>query len=166
LKQKKYTESFKERAVEKLQSPWSSGIRAVASELGLPKSTLWYWKEKYAKTTYMKKNTTKSGKNWSSEQKLDVLIKTSSMSENELGIYLRSNGLHSSDIMAFKNDLTSSSGKVGRQKLDPEVVGLRKTVKTLEKDLRKNQAVQAEQNARIKLLKKSHEIWGQPEDEE
>ena len=108
----------------------------------------------------------KKNKNYSPEQKLELLIKTSSMSESELGTYLRSEGLLSSELELFKTDLISSVPSKGRPKLDPELVSTRKEVKLLKRALKKTQSALAEQSARIILLKKSHEIWGVPEDDE
>lgn len=160
-----YTESFKENAVRKLVGPGSPGLNATARKIGLPASTLYGWKKKYAMHSSMKNNN-KGSKVWTPEQKLEVVMKAFSMSENELGEYLRSNGLYSSDLDAFREECLSGLKSKGRPKLDPEVVGLRKEKKTLERDLKRTEKALAEQSARIILLKKSHEIWGDPEDEE
>ena len=107
-------------------------------------------------------------KEWTPEQMLEAIIKTASMNEQELGEYLRSNGLLSSELEAFKNDFINfkKEKKRGRPQLDPEVVKLRKQEKQLQRELRKTQTALAEQSARIILLKKSHEIWGTNEDDE
>jgi len=159
-----YTESFKINAVQKLLSSKSGTLKDTADKVGVPVSTLYGWKAKYANIDNMTKS--KKNKNYSPEQKLEILIKTSSMTESELGAYLRSEGLLSSELELFKSDLISSVPTKGRPKLDPEVVSLRSSVKNLSKDLKKTQRALAEQSARIILLKKSHEIWGVPEDDE
>lgn len=155
-----YTESFKENAVAKLLMPGSAGLNTVAKKLDVPPSTLFGWKQKYANNSIMKSTKNKSTDKWSAEQKLEAVIKTSSMAENEIGEYLRANGLHSNDLETFKTELISSVPSRGKPKLDPEVVELRKANKQLKRDLRRNESALAEQSARIILLKKSHEIWG------
>ena len=159
-----YSESFKKNAVEKFLSSNSGTLKSTADKLGVPISTLYGWKHKYANITSMTKS--KKIKNYSPEQKLEILIKTSSMTEPELGTYLRSEGMLSSDLELFKSDLISSVPAKGRPKLDPEVIAIRKDNKLLKRDLKKTQRALAEQSARIILLKKSHEIWGVPEDDE
>ena len=154
-----YTESFKEVAVSKLLSPNSGGLCQIAENLGVPKSTLFSWKQKYANTSDMKKSDKKSNKSWSVEQKLEAIIKTSQLSEEELGEYLRANGLYSQDIERFKEDLISQAPRKGRPKLDSEVADLRKANKKLEKDLRKTKQALAEQSARIILLKKATKFF-------
>jgi len=159
-----YSESFKKNAVQKFLSSNSGTLKNTADKLGVPMSTLYGWKAKYANVTDMTKS--KKNKSYSQEQKLEFLIKTSSMSESKLGAYLRSEGLLSSDLDLFKSELTSSLPTKGRPKLDPELVNLRKEHKLLKRDHKKTQAALAEQSARIILLKKSHEIWGVKEDDE
>jgi len=160
-----YTESFRENAVSKLLMPGSMGLNATAEKLGIPSSTLYGWKARYAIITPMKKTNKKNTKNWSPEEKLEALVKTASMSESNLGEYLRINGLHSHSLESFKSELIAGISSKGRPKLDPEVVELRKKKFVLERDLRRTKSALAEQSARIILLKKSHEIWGDPEDE-
>lgn len=161
-----YTEGFKKNAVEALLKPNSGGLRKTSRKFNIPDSTLFGWKKKYAKIDDMKQSNKKLSKDWPPEQKLEALLKTASMNEEELGAYLRSNGLHSSDIDTFKLDALAGFKSVGRPKLDPEVNGLRKDIKKLEKDIVRKDKALAEYSARVILLKKSHEIWGTPEEDE
>lgn len=165
---RRYNEGFKEAAVKKLLSPGSLGLKRTAHHLGVPSSTLFEWKVKYANKVNMKQTKKlRLVKDWTSEEKLGALLETAKMSENELGKYLRANGLHSSDLESFKHELLSSSTPSrGRPKLDPEVVQLRKDVKILSRDLNKKDKALAEMSARVILLKKSRLLWGEPEDEE
>ena len=163
-----YNEDFKKAAIQRLLSPNSLGLSGTARHLGLPITTLMGWKTKYAKISVMKNTNNKSlVRDWTAEEKLEAINKTYSMSENELGEYLRSNGLNSCDLETFKNEfLLSSTQFRGRPKLDPEVVELRKNNKELQRDLNKKDRALAEMSARVILLKKSRLLWGDPEDEE
>lgn len=157
------TEEFKRSAVKKLLTS-NQGLNATARNIGIAPSTLYGWKKKYAKHMPMKKK--KNVSNWTPEQKLEAVIKTASMSEQELGEFLRSNGLHSTDLESFKKDCLPSASNKGRPRLDPEVVKLRNEVKALTKNLRRKDATLSEYAARVVLLKKSHEIWGTKEEDE
>lgn len=165
MKTKYYSEEFKQDAVKKYLTSGLSYPK-LASNLGVGQSSLHYWVKKYGKIQDMKKSNKKLSKDWSPQQKLEAIAKTYSMNEEELGQYLRSNGLHSDDIESFKKACLDGFSTKGRPKLDPEVVALRKENKSLDKDLKRNQRALAEQSARIILLKKSHEIWGTPEEDE
>jgi len=167
MKQRRtFSEDFKKTVIQKLLAPDSPGPSKIAEEFGIYDSTLYNWKQKYANSQLMKKS--KTSKNWTPEQMLEAIIKTDSMDEQELGEYLRSNGLHSTDLQAFKDDFINlkKDKKRGRPALDPELVKLRKDNKQMERDLRRNEKALAEYAARVILLKKSHEIWGTNEDDE
>ena len=162
---KNYSEDFKKAAIQKLLSPNGPGATRLSEDLDLHISTLYSWKQKYASSQLMKKS---NKKEWTPEQMLEAIIKTASMSEQELGEYLRSNGLLSSELEAFKNDFINlkKEKKRGRPQLDPELVTLRKENKKMESDIKRKDRALAEYSARVILLKKSHEIWGTNEDDE
>ena len=63
----------------------------------------------------------KKSKEWTLEAKLEAIIKTATMSENELGEFLRSNGLHSNQIKDWKQEFYSAQKSAGRPKVDPEL---------------------------------------------
>jgi transposase-like protein len=167
-KHRKFSEEFKKATIQKLLSPGSPGPGKIAEDLDLYPATLYNWKKKYANSQLMTKSKKKKSKDWTPEQMLEAIIKTSSMTEQELGEYLRTNGMHSSDLEAFKNDFINlkKEKKRGRPQLDPELVKLRKEKIQMERNLRRNEKALAEYAARVILLKKSHEIWGTNEDDE
>jgi len=159
-----YSEEFKTQAIQKLLGPSSLSLSKTAKNLGVAQSTLFGWKEKYSKESVMKKS--KAATSWTKEEKFNALLKTASMSESELGEYLRANGLHSSDLSRFKEECLEGFKSVGRPPLDPELVKLRKENIELSRNLKRKDKALAEMSARVILLKKSHEIWGTPEDDE
>jgi len=163
MRTRHYSEEFKARAVQQLLAPRSRGLNGTAHNIGVPSSTLFVWKQKYATSSTMNKNKTGS---WSPEQKLQAIIETSAMSDNDLGAYLRKHGLHSSDLKEWRKDFLAGFPSPGRPKKDPEVLELRKDKKFLERDLSRKEKALAEMSARVVLLKKSHEIFGDEEDDE
>ena len=114
----------------------------------------------------MNKSKNKLISNWTPEQKLEAVFLTRSMNEQELGEYLRKNGLHSNDLESFKKDALAGFKTVGRPKHDPEIAILKKKQVKLEREIKRKDKALAEYSARVILLKKSHEIWGEPEDDE
>jgi transposase-like protein len=131
-----YNEEFKKSAVKALLTPGSGGGSIVASKFDVAPSTLHSWKQKYAKTNGMKKP--KKCSQWSPEQKLEIVIQSATMAEQELGEFLRANGLHLSDLEALKKECLPLSSSKGRSKLDPEVFELRKQNKALKSDIKYN----------------------------
>ncbi len=114
----------------------------------------------------MSKDDIKSKKNWSLEEKLLIVGETWTLSEHDLGSYLRKRGLHRSELEEWRAACAAAFKAAGRPKLDPETVALRKEKKDLERNLRRKDKALAEMSARVILLKKSHEIFGVKEDDE
>jgi len=159
-----YSEEFKKQAVQKLLAPGALNLSTTAKNIGVNPSTLFGWRKKYSNVNSMKKS--KSSCDWTKEQKLNALIIAGSKTEGELGEYLRANGLNSSDLISFKEECLEGFKTAGRPATDPELVKLRKENSDLEKNLKRKDKALAEMSARVILLKKSHEIWGTPEDDE
>jgi len=133
----------------------------ISKELGIHHVTIRNWKKIYANISSMT-----DSKDWTPEKRLEVIIKTSSMNENELGEFLRANGLHSSELEEWKQNFYIAQKPVGRPKLDPELVELRAKEKELSRDLKRKDKALAEMSARIILLKKSRLLFGGTEDDE
>lgn len=163
-----YSEELREAAVAKLMMPGGPTIAEVAAETGVGESTLWAWKKRYGKTLLMGKKS-KSTRQWSEAEKIEVVIETHGLSEGDLGRYLRERGLTSVDLELWKKELVESSperSKRGRPALAPEVKELRKQNKKLGKELRRKEKALAEASALLVLKKKADLIWGTNEDDE
>ena len=164
MKAVSYSEKFKQNAV-KMYLTQGFSYPQLSKKLGVSTSSLHYWVKKYGKVQDMK-NSKKLSKDWSPEQKLDAIMKAASMNEEELGEYLRSSGLHSSDLETFKTSFIDAIATKGRPKIDPEITSLKRQNNELSRSLVKKEKALAEYSARVILLKKSHEIWGTPEEDE
>jgi len=156
-----YSEDFKQSVVQKILMPGGPKVMGLSKIIGVHSTSIRKWIKIYGKSQSMNKSI-----EWSPENKLEVIIKTATMSENELGEFLRENGLHLADIERWKQDIYSSLKAVGRPRIDPELVQLRNKEKELSKDLRRKDRALSEMSARVILLKKSHAIFGEPEDGE
>ncbi|MFZ4715898.1 MAG: hypothetical protein ACOYL6_19410 [Bacteriovoracaceae bacterium] len=156
-----YSEGFKKALILKSLQSHGPSLAVLAKENGLPLTTVYCWKRKYAKNSIMRKSN-----EFGPEEKLKILIETASLSEQELGEYIRKKGLYSTDLDSWKKEIISTFKKVGRPKIDPEISQLKKEKKDLEKDLtRKNKAL-AEMSARVILLKKTQALFGESEEDE
>lgn len=141
--------------------PGGPTIMQTSEKIGVHHISIRNWIKSYGNRSDMKKT-----KDWTPEKKLQAIAHTLTMSEKELGEFLRSNGLHSSDLEQWKQDFYSSQQPVGRPRNDRELNQLRTKEKELSKDLRRKERALAEMSARVILLKKSHAIFGEPEDDE
>ncbi|GAB4411107.1 MAG: hypothetical protein OHK0056_14730 [Bacteriovoracaceae bacterium] len=158
---KRFSEEFKDSIIQKSCLPGGPTLAYLAQKHDLPVSTLYGWKRKYAKHSGMSKSN-----KWTPEQKLEAIIKTASMNENELGEYLRKNGLHSSELEQWREEFMKGVKGPGRPKKDPELAKAEAESKQLKKELRRKEKALAEMSARVILLKKSQEIFGDDEEDE
>ena len=157
----RHSKEFKESIVQKIMMPGGPTIMQIAEKNGLHHSSVRNWIKIYANHSSMKKS-----KEWSPEKKLMAVAQTLTMTENEIGEFLRSNGLHTNELEEWKQLFYSSLKPVGRPKLDPELVELRAKEKELSRDLKRKDKALAEMSARVILLKKSHLLFGVNEEDE
>jgi len=157
----RYSPEFKQSVVQKIATPGGPSAAQMAKNLGVHYTSIYGWVKDHANTSRMKKS-----KEWTPEAKLEAIIKTATMSENELGEFLRTNGLHSTEIDQWKKDIYSAQKSAGRPKTDPELAELRAKEKELSKDLKRKDRALAEMSARVILLKKSRLLFGETEEDE
>ena len=156
-----YSKEFKEALVAKILSRGNRTIAEVCEAEGISKVTASNWVRRCGITPEMKNTTTVKG--WNAEEKLKALIDTRGLAEEELGIYLRKEGLHSHRIDEWLADVLVSlqSGKKSLAKKD----GRDFRIKELEKELLRKDKALAEASALLILKKKAELIWGIKEDE-
>lgn len=162
MSRRTYSDDFKKNAVKELISSNSITLDSLAEKLEIPWTTLYSWKRSYGKIKDMSTNT--NIHNFTSpEQKLELLNKTYSLTENELGLFLRENGLFSHDLDKIRMELLqgmksreSQSNHIDKHKHEK----LKNKLKSLQNEYNKMQTAFTQQSARIILLKKSQEIWG------
>ncbi len=160
-----YSEELKSTMVAKLARPDGISAVALSQEVGIPHQTLSRWVKGYAnfrgKGGGMMKR--KRPEDWTAERKLKAIVEYENLDEEQKGIYLREEGLHSVHLERWQQEFVEAyaSRKKKTRGGDPR----QKRIKELEDDLsRKNRAL-AETAALLVLKKKAQAIWGDPEDE-
>jgi transposase-like protein len=160
-----YSRDIKETMVTKLCSPGGPTVYQLAKETGISVGSLYKWVQSFGEGQHLKKN--KRSVEWTPEQKLEAVFETRGLSENELGEYLRSKGLHSADLEEWRQEMLSSFvSKRGRPRKDPDLAEAQDRIKDLERNLRRKDRALAEQTALVILKKKAQELWGTDEDDE
>ncbi len=163
-----YTKEFKAAMVQKLLSNSGTSVRLLSVEAGIPYSTLRNWKEKYCqkKGHALSKTNPKKIK---SEEKFNIVILTSSMSEAEKSEYCRKHGIYPEDIDQWRKDCIagccdkSETTVIKQNKVDERK--WKQEAKRLEKELNRKDKALAETAALLVLKKKVQAIWGDPGDD-
>mgnify|MGYP000013750528 CR=1 FL=1 len=95
----------------------------------------------------------------SPEEKLELLLKAAARGEEELGVFLRENGLHDGDLKRLNVDVTSGLGRaVGTR-------GQSRRVQALERENRRQAKRLREAEALLELQKKLQALWADEDDD-
>ena len=155
---KKYSGTFKNRAIEKALSRGDGvSILQIANDIGVARGTLYHWIGKSHKTAATRSfMPEKRPQDWCEAEKLQAIIEAGPMDEENLNSYCRRNGIYKHHIEQWKADMTST--KPNPDKAENKVLRLEN--KQLKKELQRKEKALAEAAAIIILQKKVKEIWG------
>lgn len=158
----RFSKEFKEAIVKKLLNRGNQTIAEFCAENNVAVSTVSRWQAECANISEMKNKNNKS--KFTAEKILKIVSETYSLNEEELGIYLRKNGLHSNQLTEWRSSILASMNqpKVNLSKKDERDL----KIKNLEKNLRKKDAALAEVSALLILQKKANLLWPSPEEDE
>ena len=165
-----YPETFKEKMVLRMSGPVGISANALSEEVGVSQTSLSKWLrdaagvEGVAKRVNGKSIKAKAGKrpqDWTADEKLEAVVESASLSEQELGEYLRRKGLHEAQLEQWRQRaMEALSSKSSRKKASIEA----KRVRKLERELRRKEKALAETAALLVLKKKAAAIWGDEDD--
>jgi len=162
-----YTAQFKESIITKALAPNAPSVVKLAKESNIPYPTLYTW------VSMSRKNRGKSNnsmavqpKNRAAEAKLQAVMDTLNMTEEEKGAYCRQHGFYTHHLEEWKKLILAGLGsthidksqKVKQQKTQDEI-------KKLQSDLRRKDKALAEVSALLILKKKVDLLWGDKEDD-
>ena len=155
-----YSNEFKDAIRSKILSRGNKTLTEVCEAEGLKLGTVSKWVRADGSSLVMKKQ---NSSKWSAEQKLKALIESASLSEAELGVYLRRNGLFSPQLEQWKKEILSSLGSVPKNvaKDDRD-----QKIKILEREILRKDKALAEASALLILQKKVNLIWGHNDEDE
>jgi transposase-like protein len=171
-----YSKAFRTLMVQKMTTPDRPDVESLSAEVGIPRSTLYRWVSDAGNINFLTSKEAshpakftsrpirmKRPQDWNAKEKLAAVMEAASLSEEELGAFLRSKGLHEAQLQQWREQML-----VG---LEPQTVqrvkkaSETKRVKALEKELRRKDKALAETAALLVLKKKAQEIWGDEDDD-
>jgi len=160
---KKYSETFKKRAIEKaLTRSADVSILQIANDMGVARGTLYDWLLKSSKeVTSNHALREKRPQDWQASEKLKAIIETSTLNAEKLNSYCRRNGIYKHHIEQWKAEMVSNNTTPDKA----EMRTLREENKKLKKELRRKDKALAETAALLVLQKKVEEIWASKDEE-
>jgi transposase-like protein len=161
-----FSESFKRKMVQRMLMPGGPSATALAKDVGIGQSTLSRWLRQLGSVSVVSdKRTagTASGprrpEDWSAQERLRAVMESSRLSGEELGEFLRREGLHEETLSEWRKSALEALGSQSPRGGD------KKRIKQLERQLARKDKALAEAAALLVLQKKVREIWGDADDD-
>lgn len=163
-----YPNDVKESIMKILYSPDAPPLRSVARDFGVPKSTIQVWMKKVGSMSSRQINRADKDKYWSPQVKLNAVIKSTSLSEQDYGEFLRQNGLYASLVTQWKEKILESLVNINSHKKEEVAADIEKSTKyrNLEKELQRKEKALAELASLLVLKKKADLIWADEEEKQ
>ncbi len=170
-----YNKAYRAIVVQKATGPNALPHEVLAEEFDASLSSIYRWvkaaakgKEKYIEaddeTLCLPRPTKmKRPQDWNPEEKLAAVLEAASLTDAELGAFLRNKGLHEAHLQQWREQMLSGLKPVTVQ--NKKNATENKRIRELEKDLRRKEKALAETAALLVLKKKAHEIWGDEDDD-
>lgn len=156
---KQYSEAFKSRVVQRLVGPRAVSASALAQTVGVSQVTLSRWLSASRSVDGMTRPTRRQ---WSGAEKLRVVSAALGLSDAELGVLLRREGVHEAQLTEWRQAAEAALSPVRGGKRTPTVEAQR--IQALERDLQRKDRALAETAALLVLKKKVQAIWGDADD--
>ena len=161
-----YTEGFKANLIRRMACPNGISATALAREVGVPQQSLSRWLRE-ASAMNQPDNLSvppeshmppKRPQDRSAEEKLKIVMEAEMVPEEQLGAFLRRNGIHEAQLREWRSMMLSGLQKPPRpsSKTSEET----RKIHQLEKELQRKEKALAEAAAIIILKKKAQSIWG------
>ena len=96
----RYSQEFKEALVTQILTRGDRTISSVCEEAGVSRRTATTWVQHCGTVSTLP--TQRSHVKWTAEAKLKAIVETAGLAEDELGLYLRREGLYSHQITAWR----------------------------------------------------------------
>ena len=156
-----YTQGFKARMIERMAGPEQISATALGKEVGVSQATLsrWLHFEGARRVDPMTHQNRGGKRTWSAQEKLRLVHAASELGAEELGAFLRREGLHEAQLQEWAEIAMAALSAVPKRKsgkASPEA----KRIKNLERELHRKEKALAELAALLVLKKKLETIWG------
>ena len=155
-----YAENFKKAMVQKLLVPGGPGVVRLSRESGVSEQSLYNWRAKYHNRATGVHEWQRSPRQWTNEEKYEVLLEAARLTGEDLGNWLREKGLRSEHLEKWQQEMKKN---LKQQEKNMELKEAKKRIKELERELRRKDKALAEMSALVVLKKKVESLWGDEE---
>ncbi len=162
--------AFKEAMVKKMTAPGRLPTVVLAAEVGVHPSTLSRWAREAVRVDDMSKRKIKRTglrpDDRTPDEKLQLVLEASLLTDEELGVFLREKGLHEAQLERWRQEaLSGLAPKKEMPSQNREIRELKKEINKRDKEIRRKDKALAETAALLVLKKKADALWGDGEDD-
>lgn len=158
---KHYSKKFKSSIIKRLLLPGGESLEDLSKVVTVSKRTILQWQKQFESSILQTDKFNKAPTTWTSSEKLSAVFEVEKLSGEELGYWLRSNGLELGHVNLWKKEIMDT-GKIDDK--DKIISDLKKKLKSVELDLDRKDKALSEVSALLVLKKKADLIWGMDED--
>ncbi len=163
----RYSNDFKQSMIKKLLLPGAPSATALAKASGVSQVTLSRWLREAASVALVANDTDKKppprearrAEDWSADERLRVVRETAGLTDAELGVYLRREGLYEATVTEWREQALLALG--GTRTRTQE----QRRIRELERELTRKDKALAETAALLVLSKKVQALWGDEDDD-
>jgi len=168
---RRHSAEFRAGVVRKMSSSGVT-VQALADELGLSPSLLFRWRRDAGMPDRVQHNDDKPkhpprrAQDWTSDEKLAVVLEAQALTEDELGGFLRQRGLHEATLREWRESvLRGARAELGGRGDKQVGAAEAKRIRELERELARKDKALAEAAALLVLQKKFQALMGAVDDD-
>ena len=173
-----YSAGFRARMIRRMAGPEGISATALSREVGVSQQSLSRWlraasvpmptvpamtKKKKSKGSTSR---SRSQRGRTAEEKVRIVLEAAALSDEELGAFLRREGIHEAQLEEWRAKVTEAATgalKAPHAKKSDRTPEARR-IQELERELNRKDKALAELAALLALKKKAQEIWGDEDD--
>jgi transposase-like protein len=161
---KRYTDDFKDWAVQQMMPPLNRSVADLAVALNVTPQALRNWRQMARDNGLIVPGNGKTSDQWSSADKFNAVMETAPLSEVEISQYCRIKGIYPEQIQQWR-EACQNANTLADLKPSAEKTAEQRRIKELERQLIQSDAGRAEAEALLELRKKANAIWGKDKED-
>jgi transposase-like protein len=163
-----YSPNFRERMVEKLLGPDGTSAVQLSKETGVSQTSLNRWRQQAIHGGKVSQNSSGQGpkrrRTYTSKDKIRIVMEAAALSENELGAFIRKEGLHGADLERMREEVIQAAEKGFESPKKPGSSSAEKELKQVKKELARKEKALAETAAILVLRGKLEAFLSEDEE--
>jgi len=153
--------------VARMAGPESISACALAREVGVSQASLsrWLLKARSLHGMSQSEESSKRPRSWTAQEKLRIVVEAGRLKPDELGAFLRREGLHEAQLQEWTRAATQGLGGSTTSAERRAKGADKRLIRDLQRELNRKDRALAEVTALLALKKRLAELWGDADDD-